>query len=174
MTKKTFRLDTQDLEILSILQKEGNITKVDLAKRIGLSVSPCWERVKKLEASGLIKSYHATVDFNKLIDTVEFFVEIYLDSYNNQDCDLFENAIKEEPYVTECYALAGRVDYLIRVVAPSTSEYQEIMNKLLSRNLGIKSYVSNLITKFVKPYRGHPVIELLEETPHVKRRDSLI
>lgn len=165
------RLDKQDLEILSILQKEGNITKVELAKRIGLSVSPCWERVKKLEATGMVSSYHAEVNFGQLIDTVEFFVEIYLESYNNEDCARFEDGIQKEPYVTECYAVAGRVDYLVRVVAHSAGEYQEVMNNLLSRDLGIKSYVSNLITKFVKPYEGYPIKQLLQNTPFVKKKD---
>ena len=152
------KLDRFDLHILAVLQTDGRITKLKLAERIGLSPSPCHERVKRLEQAGYIRGYRALVDLDKLVRAATIFVEITLDSHHAGDFRVFEDAIRETPEVVECFAIGGGIDYLLKVIARDLDTYQAMIEDLLSRDIGIGRYFTYVVTKPIKqtsPSLGH-------------------
>lgn len=157
------RLDAYDVRILAALQREGRITKLRLAEEIGLSPSPCWERMRRLEKSGLIRGYHAEVDLDRLLHTATILVEVTLRSHHAADFQRFERAIADVPEVVECYSTGGGIDYLLKVIALDIDHYQRIIDELLLAEVGIDRYFTYIVTKQVKRAREAPLLELLRK-----------
>jgi Lrp/AsnC family transcriptional regulator of ectoine degradation len=155
------KLDGFDLKILSVLQNEGRITKLKLAERIGLSPSPCHERVKRLEAAGYVQGYRALIDLERLFPVTTIFVEITLDTHHARDFERFEAAIQDVPEVVECFAIGGGIDYLVKVVARDLDHYQRLIEDLLARDIGIARYFTYVVTKPIK--QAAPSLERLAE-----------
>ena len=122
-----FKLDSLDRNILKILQKNGKITNAKLSEEIGLSPAPTLERVKKLEQSGIIKSYHAELNSEKLGLGVNTFVQVSLKGHNKTNIDIFTSKIKEIDEVIECHHVTGSGDFLLRVIAKDIASYQLLM-----------------------------------------------
>ena len=141
------RLDRIDLKILAELQADGRISNVDLAERVGLSASPCLQRVKKLEAAGTILSYRAMIDLARLGDNVTVFTEFTLSSHTREDFERFERALAGEVTVVECHLISGGYDYLVKFVVRSIAHYQRIVEDLLAADLGIAKYFSYIVIK---------------------------
>lgn len=158
----TPKLDRIDINILSTLQEQGNITNVNLAEAVGLSPSPCLQRVKRLEKAGYIQNYRAVLNLKKLADHVIVFTEITLADHRRKDFIKFENEIRQHDNVVECHLLSGGYDYLLKFVARGVSQYQEIMENLLDRNLGIDKYFSYIVIKPVVEKHSVPVQDLVE------------
>ena len=110
-------LDRIDLQILAILQREGRISKAELAERVGLSPSTCHERMRRLQKQKAILSYHANVNLRAIAHTQTFFVEVTLKTHRAYDFRRFESFIAKVPEIVECHALGGGIDYLVKVVA---------------------------------------------------------
>ncbi|WP_339488805.1 Lrp/AsnC family transcriptional regulator [Pseudomonas sp. EL_65y_Pfl2_R95] len=144
------RLDSYDLKILQILQHNGRITKSSLADAINLSISPCWERVKRLEEAGIIRGYGARLNPEVLIKRTSVMVEISLKQHNREAFQRFERAINECPEVTECYATGGGIDYIIKVMARDIDQYQRLIDRWLMADLGIERYFTYIVTKTIK------------------------
>ncbi len=158
----TPKLDRIDINILSRLQEQGNITNVALAEAVGLSPSPCLQRVKRLEKAGYVEGYRAVVNLRKLAEHVVVFTEITLSDHRRKDFTKFEVEIRKHPNVMECHLLSGGYDYLVKFVARGVSQYQEIMEELLERNLGIDKYFSYIAIKPVVSRHAAPVRDLVE------------
>lgn len=156
------KLDRIDINILSTLQKQGNITNVNLAEAVGLSPSPCLQRVKRLEKAGYIENYRAVINLKKLADHVIVFTEVTLADHRRKDFVKFENEIRQHDHVVECHLLSGGYDYLLKFVARSVSQYQEIMEDMLERNLGIDKYFSYVVIKPVVSENIVPIQDLVE------------
>lgn len=156
------KLDAIDIKILVALQKDGRTTKIKLADMVGLSPSPCHERVKRLEEEGLIKSYHAEVAIEKLVRNSVIFVTLSLVRHETQSFEKFQQAILNIPEILECYKTGGVVDYILKVIAPDITAYQEIMESLLSLDVGIEKYVTHIVTKPVKRQHGYPIERLMK------------
>ena len=103
------QLDQRDLDILRVLSTEGRITKAALAERIGLSPTPCWDRLKKLEQAGLIEGYGARINLKKLAPHVTVFVAAEIADHTGASFRAFEAAMQRYSEVTACWALGGRV-----------------------------------------------------------------
>lgn len=144
------KLDRYDLKILEILSRDGRITKSKLAESINLSVSPCWERVKRLEQAGIIEGYAARLNSRVVVQRTPVWVQIELKVHNAKSFDRFEAWVQKVPEVTECVAVGGGVDYLIRVEAESIDAYQRLIDGLLSSGIGIARYFTYIVTKTVK------------------------
>jgi Lrp/AsnC family leucine-responsive transcriptional regulator len=110
-------LDTTDRKILAELQANGRISNTDLARKIGLSESPCLRRVRNLEASGLIAGYSALLDHRKLDLEIVAYVQVNLDQRSEADTNAFVKAVKKAPWIVECVAISGTHDYLLKVAA---------------------------------------------------------
>lgn len=127
------KLDNIDLKILRLLQENSKITNLDLSKRIGLSPAPTLERVKKLEQSGVIMSYHAKVDAEKLGLSVSTFVLVSLAWQKDKALESFIQKIQKIDEVTECYIITGDGDFLLRIVCRDIPAYEQLLFKKLSQ-----------------------------------------
>ncbi|WP_212523449.1 Lrp/AsnC family transcriptional regulator [Actibacterium sp. MT2.3-13A] len=154
------RLDNRDLEILRILSREGRITKAELAGRINLSPTPCWERLKRLEKAGIIEGYRAEIGLKALGPHVMVFVSVELEGHRAEDFRRFETAIDAQPEVTGCWALGGGFDYLLQVVTRDIDSYQRLIDRMLDARIGLARYYSYVVTKPVKS-SGLPPLEML-------------
>ena len=143
-------LDERDLAILSILAREGRLSKAELARRVNLSPTPCWQRLARMEGAGLIKGYRAEVALAKLAQHVVVFVTIELESHRAESFQRFERAVAELDEITGCWALGGGYDYLMQVITSDVAAYQALMDALLERRAGVKRYFSYIVTKPVK------------------------
>lgn len=124
-------LDRLDYRILDILQKEGRLPMTELAQRVGLSATPCTERVRRLERSGVITGYHARVNPHALGKSLLVFVEIKLSAKSG---DVFERVKKEMmfvPEVMECHLVSGDFDYLIKARIGEMAEYRRLLGDIL-------------------------------------------
>lgn len=154
------KLDSYDLRILDALQRDGRMTKVKLAEAVHLTPSPCWERLKRLEDSGVIAGYHAEIDAKKLGPVAVVMVEIALREHRSADFDRFEKTVRDIPEIVECQAIGGGIDYLMKVVTPDVDAYQRLIDRLLEADLGIERYYSYVVTKTVKAGEALPLKRL--------------
>ncbi len=144
------RLDAIDRRILEYLQDNARISNVDLAARVGISASPCWRRVRELEASGVIANYATLVDAASVGLRVSVFVNVSLERQVEQELDVFQKAIRDRPEVMECYLMTGEADFLLRVVVPDLMAYERFLMDHLTRVPGIASIKSSFALKQVK------------------------
>lgn len=144
------KLDRYDFKILKILASNGRITKSSLAEAINLSVSPCWERVRRLEKAGIIEGYGARINPRVLLKRTPVWMQIELKQHNAESFARFERFVHETPEVTECVAVGGGVDYLVKIEAESVDAYQRLIDDWLVSDLGIERYFTYIVTKTVK------------------------
>ena len=154
------RLDARDLDILQVLSSEGRITKAALAERVGLSPTPCWERLKKLEKAGVIESYRANINLRKLGPHVTIFVAAELNDHTAASFQTFEAAMQRYDEVTACWALGGGFDYILQIVTRDIDAYQRLMDAMLDARIGLARYFTYVVTKPVKG-TGMPPISLI-------------
>lgn len=143
-------LDDRDLRILAVLSREGRLSKLDLAQHVNLSPSACAERLKRLEAGGLIRGYGASIDIARLGPSITVFVMVELDSHKSANFQAFEQAIASTPEIVGCWALGGGYDYLLRVVSRDIDDYQRLIDRLLESPTGMRRYFSYVVTKEVR------------------------
>ncbi|MEX3984697.1 Lrp/AsnC family transcriptional regulator [Paraburkholderia sp. EG287A] len=156
------KLDRYDLAILRILERDGRITKSKLAEEVNLSISPAWERVRKLEESGVIRGYHAEVDWVGATRGSRIVVEVTLSRHTAPDMRRFEERVSAAEEVMQCYATGGGVDYVLHVMARDIDHYQRFIDALLMEDLGIERYFTYIVTKVVKCAPGHAPAWALE------------
>ena len=121
------KLDQIDHKLLEILQQNAKITNAQLSKEIGLSPAPTLERVKKLEALGIIQSYHAQVDRDKVGLGVSTFVTVTLTGHKKQVTESFVKQINQIPEVIECHHVTGSGDFMLKIISKDISTYQKLM-----------------------------------------------
>jgi DNA-binding Lrp family transcriptional regulator len=123
-------LDDIDLKILSEIQADGRITNVELAKRVGISPPPCLRRVRTLEDEGYIQGYRGLLDPRRLGFDVTVFASVHLSSQADADLRAFEDFVRAEPLVRECWMLSGEVDFILKCVAPDMATFQDFVTHL--------------------------------------------
>ena len=141
------KLDRIDLNILVQLQMDGSMTNANLADAVGLSASPCLQRVKRLEATGYITGYGAQINLAKLTESITVFTEITLVDHRREDFVRFEANLRNVEELMECHLVSGGYDYLLRFVSRNINHYQERMENPLERNIGIEKYFSYIVLK---------------------------
>ncbi|HOY08243.1 MAG: Lrp/AsnC family transcriptional regulator [Bacteroidetes bacterium] len=127
------KLDKIDLKILKILQENSKITNLDLSKKIGLSPAPTLERVKKLEQSDIIQSYHAQVNPHQMGLNVKTFVLVSLAWKKENALNNFLEKISQIDEVTECYIITGEADFLMKIVCRDIPTYEQLLFKTISQ-----------------------------------------
>lgn len=142
--------DQTDLRILSALQEDGRLTINALAEKVGLSPSPCWTRVKRLEESGAISRYVAVLDHKALGYDNIVFVEITLDKHDDKILDQFGEALTRIPEIVEAHLVTGEYDYLIKVVVSGTAHYERFLRETLHRIRGIRQTRTNFGLRTLK------------------------
>lgn len=126
-------LDEMDVKILRILQEDCTRPVAEIGKEVGLSTTPCWRRVQKLEEAGIIKRRVAILDPVKINAGVTIFVSIKTDHHSLAWLEKFRAAVADFPEVVEFYRMSGDVDYLLRVAVPDIAAYDSFYKKLISR-----------------------------------------
>ncbi len=154
---KRSRLDKIDKNILRTLQSDGRISNINLSKKVGISAPPCLRRVKALEDAGYIDSYHAHLNSAALGYGVTIFAMVTLKSQAEEDIEAFEKHVKNLPMVRECYLIAGDVDFILRIVAKSWDEYQNLFKSELSCAANVQQIKSLMTLKTSKNECGVPV-----------------
>ena len=124
-------LDRMDRKILDILQKDCTMPVAEIGKQIGLSTTPCWRRIQKLEESGVVQRRVALLDAKKVNVGVTVFVSITTSHHTQDWLEKFHEALKDFPEVVEFYRMSGRVDYLLRVVVPDIAAYDAVYKRLI-------------------------------------------
>ena len=130
LTRVSKNLDEIDLKILAEIQADGRITNVELAKRVGISPPPCLRRVRTLEEEGYILGYRGLLDPRRLGFDVTVFASVHLSSQADADLRAFEEFVRAEPLVRECWMLSGEVDFILKCVAPDMATFQEFVTHL--------------------------------------------
>ena len=126
-------LDDMDIRILSFLQQDCTTSVADIGKEVGLSTTPCWRRIQKLEELGIIQRRVAILDAKKVNAGVTVFVSIRTDQHSLAWLEKFHDAVADLPEVVEFYRMSGEVDYLMRVVVPDIAAYDTFYKKLIAR-----------------------------------------
>jgi Lrp/AsnC family leucine-responsive transcriptional regulator len=131
-------LDAIDKKILRALSHQGRLTNAELAEQVGLSPSPCWTRVKRLEQGGIIKGYAAVLDQAALglPDTV--FIEVMMERHDEAQLQRFEAAVKDIPEILECHLVTGEYDYVIKAAVGGTAGYERLLRDRLYRLPGVR------------------------------------
>ena len=137
-------LDKLDRRILAILQKDGRLSMKDLGEQVGLSITPCIERVKRMERDGIISGYHARVNPAALGASLLMFVQITLSNKSGEMFEQFRREVLRIPQVLECHLVSGDFDYIIKARIREMSEYRKLLGDILLQLPGAaqsKSYV---------------------------------
>ncbi|MEM0939657.1 MAG: Lrp/AsnC family transcriptional regulator [Bacteroidota bacterium] len=151
------KLDKIDRKILEILQSNAKITNAQLSKDIGLSPAPTLERVKKLETSGIISSYHAQLDTDKIGLGVQTFVQVSLKGHNKKNIDLFLSEINNIPEVIECHHITGSGDFILKIISSDIQSYQKLMLEKVSEIDVVDGLQSMIILSTFKDSKVMPV-----------------
>jgi len=151
------KLDKTDLQILRILQTNSKITNLQLSKRIGLSPAPTLERVRKLEKSGVIKSYYAYVDPQVVGCHVQTFILVSLAWHKKKALPTFVEKIKDIPEIIECYIITGEADCLLKVVAKDIPDYEQLLFRKLSQIEEIERLKTLMTLSTIKQSRLLPL-----------------
>ena len=150
-------LDPVDRKILRALQSDGRAAVSELAERVGLSTSPCFRRLRRLEEEGVIARYAAVLDQEKVGLSVSVFIQIKVTSQGEQALAQFEKTILRWPEVLECYLMTGPRDYLLRVVVEDVAAYEQFIKNKLTKVNGIASIESSFALRQVKHTSSLPL-----------------
>lgn len=144
------RLDRIDKAILAALVENGRISNAQLAEKVGLSPSPCWQRVRRLEESGVISGYTAIIDNARLGTSDIVLVEVALERHDETVVEEFGKAMAALPEVLEVYLTAGEYDYLVKVAVDGTAGYEEFLRRKLYKVRGIRHSRSSFALRCLK------------------------
>jgi Lrp/AsnC family leucine-responsive transcriptional regulator len=157
------RLDDIDRRILRELQRDGRLSNVELAKRVGLSPSPCLRRVRLLEAAGVIDRYVALLNPSHVGMGLTVFARVWLKGQDAATVDRFTKRVRQLPEVVECHLMAGDCDFLLRIVAPSLDAYRQFQIDHLTRIEGVQSVKTDVPMQRIKMSSELPLPKPLAE-----------
>lgn len=152
------RLDANDRRILRELSRNGRISNAELADKIGLSPSPCWQRTRRLEEEGYIEGYTVTLNREKMGVPETVLIEVTLDRHDDAILENFGRQMAAMPEVMEVWLVTGEYDYLLKVAVDGTRGYEEFLRKRLYRVPGIRNSRSSFALRCIKQ-TGVPVPE---------------
>ena len=155
--KNGLKLDKTDRKILDILQANAKITNAQLAQEIGLSPAPTLERVKKLESSGVIKSYHAQLDNGTVGIGVSTFVMVSLKGHNKENISKFVESINQIDEVIECHHTTGSGDFILKIISRDIPSYQQLMLEKVSNIEVVDNMQSMVILSTFKDSKILPI-----------------
>ena len=144
------KLDERDIQILSILQSEGRITKTALADKLNLSLTPSWDRLQRLEEAGIIESYGAKLSSSFLSNFHLVITEVELESHKQGQFARFEEAIMGFDEVLSCWSVGGGLDYILKVLVKDIADYQDFLKRVLKADIGLRRYFSYAVLDRIK------------------------
>ena len=149
-------MDTKDRRILELLQQNALFTAAELADEVGLTTTPCWRRIQKLEEQGYITARVALLDRQKMNVGVTVFVSVRTAQHSREWMERFLKALSETPEIVEAHRLSGDTDYLLRIVVPSIEEYDRLYKRLI-RDLEFLDLSSSFSMEELKSTTSIPV-----------------
>ncbi len=155
-------LGSTEIKILRLLQDDARVTNQELADKAGMSASPCWRKVRKLEEDEVIQGYRAVLNRRKLGLGVMVFVRVAIDSHSEVEARKFEEQVMALEDVVACYSIGGDADFLLQVVAPDLDSYADFAMSVVRRLPGIKEMQSMFVLKEIKPFVAWPIKRLPE------------
>ncbi|MBN9468330.1 MAG: Lrp/AsnC family transcriptional regulator [Bosea sp.] len=127
------KLDSFDLRILALLQADASLPLADIAETVGLSSTPCWRRIQKLEAAGYIRRRVAVLDRDKLKAGVTVFIAVKTSRHSMEWLERFHTAVHDLPEIVDFYRMSGEIDYLLKAYVSDIAAYDALYKKLISR-----------------------------------------
>jgi Lrp/AsnC family transcriptional regulator len=158
-------MDSFDRAILALVQADASLPLNEIASRVGLSPTPCWNRLRKMEESGIIARRVALLDAPKLGLGVTIFVSVETSDHSEGWLAKFAEAVREMPEVVDVYRMSGDVDYMMRVVAPGIDAYDEFYRRLIKK-VPLKNVTSRFAMEKIKATTALP----LDNSPVFKTR----
>ena len=152
------RLDAIDRKILMVLQEDASLSVAEIGDRVGLSSTPCWKRIQRLEADGVILRRVALVDQNKIGLGISVFVSVESADHSDAWLKKFAEAVSAMPEVMEFYRMAGDVDYMLRVAVASIQDYDAFYKKLIAA-IPLKNVTSRFAMERIKQTTALPIVE---------------
>ncbi len=143
-------LDKFDFAILGVLQQDARASLQDVSTQVGLSTTPCWARIKKMEKEGVILGYTVRIDPAAIGYTETVIVQVTLESHNDETLDAFGKALEEIPEVLEAFLISGDYDYHIRIAVRDTRDYERLLRERLYRIPGIRHSKSSFVLRRLK------------------------
>lgn len=150
-------LDPYERKILRELQADASLTTAQLAERVGLSASPCWRRIDRLEREGIIRRRVALVDRRKVGLNAQIFAQVKLNAHGRANLDEFSEAIRGFPEVLDAYVLMGSMDFMLRIVAKDIDAYERFFFDQLSRLPGVQEINSTVALSEIKSTSELPI-----------------
>jgi DNA-binding Lrp family transcriptional regulator len=150
-------LDRQDVVLLTELQRDSRQTVQQLAAAAGLSSTPCWKRVKDMEAAGIIRGYTALVDREKVGLSLCVIAELNLTRHSEDDVRRFEQAVSDCPQIVSCYSTTGQADYVIKVLVRDIKAYEQFLHETAFKLPGVTHVRSSVVLKEVKSELRLPI-----------------
>jgi Lrp/AsnC family transcriptional regulator len=150
-------LDDIDHRILGLLQEDASLNAAEVANRVGLSQSPCWRRIARLERDGLIRRRVALLDRQKLGLGVVVFVQVKIARGSKQSLAQFEDTVRRFPEVQECFMLMGEIDFLLKVVTRDVASYEDFLRGKLSRLTAVGEVRSSMVLSPIKETTALPL-----------------
>lgn len=143
-------IDKFDLAILAILQQDARASLQEISSRVGLSTTPCWNRIKRMEGDGVIQGYTVRIDPAALGFTETVIVQVTLESHTDETLYEFGKALEDIPEVLEAYLISGDYDYIIRIAVRDTRDYERLLRERLYRIPGIRHSKSSFVLRKLK------------------------
>jgi Lrp/AsnC family transcriptional regulator of ectoine degradation len=164
-SKRRSRPDSIDRKILSLLHRDGRISKIEMSRKVALSATRCWERMRRMEREGLIRGYHADIDLGRLADLSLFVVQVRLmqGTSHHARCVHFERLIASVDVVLSCQGVLGTYDYVMTVAATGIEGFNAIMQKLSTHEGVHFEFVTFPVSKSIKTPSSIRLSALLEE-----------
>lgn len=165
-------LDSVSLRILQELQRDARQTVQQIAERVGLSSTPCWKRIKDMEAAGVIRGYSALVDRARVGLDLMVVVEANLSQHTEELVHQFEAAVAATPQIVRCLSTTGQADYILTVLVPGIAEYERFLHGQLFKLPGVTHVRSSIVLKEVKAEVRLPVDQAAAPAPASRRRPA--
>ncbi len=152
-------MDAIDRKILAVLQDNAALSVAEIGSRVGLSSTPCWKRIQRLEADGIIQKRVALVDQDRIGLGISVFVSIETGDHSQDWLDRFAKTVTAMPEVMEFYRMAGNVDYMLRVVVPDIAGYDAFYKRLIA-TVPLKNVTSRFAMEKIKATTAMPIPEI--------------
>ena len=156
---KKLGLDATDIRILSAIQRHGQLSKTRLSEIVNISPTPCWARFDRLKAGGFIRGYSADIALERFCDFTQVMVTVSLTHHRKADFDRFDAWAVGQDEIVDCIATGGGMDYVMKVVCPTLTAFQTLMQDMLEADLSVDRYMTYITTRVVKT--GRPNIAML-------------
>ncbi|QQV75970.1 Lrp/AsnC family transcriptional regulator [Sphingomonas aliaeris] len=150
-------LDAFEIKIIRELQRDASLTTAQIADRVGLSPSPCWRRIDRLERDGIIKKRVAVIDRRKVGFNAHIFAQVRLNAHGRANLDDFSQAIRDFPEVLDAYVLMGTTDFMLRIVTRDIEAYERFFFEKLSKLDGVQEITSTVALSEIKSTSELPI-----------------